>query len=578
MILFVFFLFLFLSNHSHTKMAMDENPDRDINKNDRILDLHRGTTRRCGITDTSPEVVHGSGYDPFLSSQSQTRSPDGFPGLSGNDRKRGPRPDLASDFWSRGVANWRALDACSNGNKNRSDSNALKKEPGHPPTNRDTAESTPTPSRNQLYRSRILSFLESDPPVQKSFTALFDKNSDHKNEPPRPSLGNPTENVAPEIEAHDQSLELKDRDDQSNISTHWSNFPTKSRHGKEHGSLMGGDAMSSRAGRSRSTIASSLKVEEDLQGLQLPENPSLPYPETLDIATGPTPILVETQDGFSPSNDQIRIHSRNHLKYRKTTNSQASKPPILEPSSVTPITPTMNHRVRHLKSLSAEAPAFHPHPPSSSRFTPTRSYSKGHGKSVSIETGRSHHSDVSVMPDTPLGQRSLQPSRQPSMGTPSVPVGSGIFKNSGGASQPFIGPHYPQPHQHTPEERGLYFGTQRSMPSQMPTQFSNSLGPKLSPFSSPMHHFDNNTFHYNTQFYEQGEQNAEYSQSNHFDSYATSQAANAAPNAADLHQNGNMYTQDTNGYGPRYYSNHTDLSPEVLFCPHRLNYAVVTKI
>ncbi|KAF6238459.1 hypothetical protein HO173_003426 [Letharia columbiana] len=73
------------------------------------------------------------------------------------------------------------------------------------------------------------------------------------------------------------------------------------------------------------------------------------------------------------------------------------------------------------------------------------------------------------------------------------------------------------------------------------------------------------------QAYNSGEQNAEYSQSNHFDSYPPSQVANAVPNAADLHQNGNMYTQDTNGYGPRYYSNHTDPS-------HQLNQNLYTPL
>lgn len=526
--------------------------------------------------DTSRGDVHPSRYDPFLSSPSQSRSPDDFPVLSGKDRNHIARPNLASDFWSRGVANWRALDTSSNGNKKNSNSTALHKKPGHPPTDRDTAESAPAHSRDQSYRSRILSFVESNRLAPRSFFTMPDEISNHRNEPPCPSLGDFMANAAPDLGERHQELELKGRDDHSTTSRNRSNSPTKSRDGKEYDSLMGTDAMSSHAGRAKSPITS-LKVEKGLQGQKSPENPSLPFPETLDTATGPTPILVEPQDGFSISNDEIRIHCRNHLKYRDTTNSPASRPPLVEPRSVAPITPTMNHRVRHLKSLSAGAPAFHPRSPTSSHTTPTRCHSKSHGRSVSIETRHSKPIYVSVTPDTPLGQRSLQPSRQRSMATPSVPVEPGIVKSSEGASQPFMDRQYPKPHQHTPEEQGLYFGTQKSMPPQIPNQLSDSLGSKMPPFSSPVHDFDNNTFHYNAQVYEQGEQNAEYSQSNHFDSYATSQAANLTPNAADLHQNGNVYNQDTNGYGQRYYSNHTDPPPEVHFCPHRIYYAGLTK-
>ena len=45
------------------------------------------------------------------------------------------------------------------------------------------------------------------------------------------------------------------------------------------------------------------------------------------------------------------------------------------------------------------------------------------------------------------------------------------------------------------------------------------------------------------------------------------QAASAPPNASDIQQNGSMFTQDSNGYGPRYYSNHTDPTHQVDFCP-----------
>ena len=140
-----------------------------------------------------------------------------------------------------------------------------------------------------------------------------------------------------------------------------------------------------------------------------------------------------------------------------------------------------------------------------------------------------------------------------------------------------MGYHYPEPHQHTPEGQGQYFDPQVSMPSLMPARFSNPFSSHVPPFPSLMRTSDNNTMHQNAQVYKQGEQNAEYSQSNHFDSYTTSQAPNAASNAADLHQNGNMYTQDTNGYGPRYYSNHTDPAHQVNFCPLRIDSAGLIK-
>lgn len=538
-------------------MAKDETKDRGINENDRNLDLHKGTTRRTGNKNTSPEEVQGSEHDPFLRSPSQHRSPDGFPRLSGNDQKRWPRSDLASDFWSQGVANWRAFDHYSNKNQTISDSTALIKEHSNPPTDRDTAESAPTHPRDQLYCSRIYSYLEWDGTsapssgadhlarqVPESSVTVFDEIPVHKNEPLCPSLGTPIEIIAPDVGARDQSLDLEAQQLRSTVSPSVTKSPTKSRDGKEHDSLMGADAMSLHTGRAGSTITSHLQIEDEIlghgktkpaTGLFLPNQRRNPY-------TPPRPSQVLERTNSSSAKDTSHT---------------------FEPRSVTPFTPERNRRIRHPRSLSMESPASHPSPPSSSPTKPRMSYSNDHGRSVSIRTGHSNPTYVSVMPNTPLGHGSLRHSRQSSMGTPPVPVESGTFKYTGEASRLFIDPHYPVPHQHTPEGQGQCFDTPGLMPPQMPTQFCDSLGADLPLFSSPIHAFDNNTLHYNTQTYEQGEQNAEYSQSNHFDSYATSQAANAAPNATDLHQNGNMYTQDTNGYGPRYYSNHTASSHQV---------------
>lgn len=573
---------------------MDENPDKGINKNDRIPDLKKGASRRSGNKKTSPKDGHGSDYDPFLPLSSARRSPDGFPMLSGNDRKRGPRSDSASDFWSQGVANWRALDTRSNGHEKTSDSAALVNETGYPPTDKDTAKSLPTYSRDQLDRSRIPSFLESDGtsasssgvdhlarPVPDSSVTVFDEIPDHKNEPLCPSLENPMESLAPDVGTRDQSLEihsleLRAQKRRRSISASVSDSPTKPPGGKDYDSLMGAD-VPLHAGRAGSTITSHPEVEDDLQGSPGIGNlkPAISAgPECSDGAysrpgwgTGP---LLPKQRGNAPYTPPKLSQAPKHNE----SSSAKAASHLSEPRSVTPITPTRIHRIRH---PNVETPAFHPSPPSSSPTTPTGSYSKGHGRSVSIGTGHSNPSYVSVMPNTPISRRGLQSSRQSSMGTPSVPVGSGAFSSYGGASQPLIVSHYPTPHQHTPERQGQCFNHQEPTPLPLPIHFRNYLGPIMSPFSSPMHPSSSNTIRYNTQVYKQGEQNAEYSQPNHFDSYAAPQVANAGPNAADLHQNGNMYTQDTNSYGPRYYSNHADPSHQVHFYPMRIDNAELIK-
>ena len=539
---------------------MDEHPDRGINESDRIPDLEKGTTRRSSTEKFSPEDVRGSENDPFLPLPSQRRTPDGFPRLSRNDRNREPRSNLASNVWNQGFSIWRALDIRSTGNGKVSDSAALIKEPGHPPTDRDAAESSPAYSRDQLHRSRILSFLESnstsapssgvDRPAPDSSVTALDEFPNHRNKPLRPSLKNLMETLAPDVGARDQSLERQAQKRRA-----------KSPGGKEYVSLLGADAMPLHAGRAGSTTTSHLEIEDDLRGLPVTGNPKpadFTTPEYSDRAsprpgrgTGP-PILRLGQD--PPYKPAYPSRVQKHAK-------AASHPS--ESQSVAPITPTRDNRSRHLKSLSAEAEAFHPSPPFNYPTTPTRSYGKGHGKghkgSVNI---RSRHYNSSY----------VRPPEQSSTGTPSVPVESGAFKGPS-----VVHSDYPKPHQHTPEGQGQSFRRQGPMPLPLPTQIYGPLGPNMSPFPSPMHPFNCTPIHYSTQVYKQGEPNPEFSHPNHFDSYAASQVANATPNAADLHHNGNIYTQDTNSYGPRYYSNHADPSHQVHFYPVGTDYAELIK-
>lgn len=560
---------------------MDGNPDRGINESDRIRNLHNGTKRRSGNKNSSSGDVRRSEYDPFLHSPSQRRSPDGFPRLSGNDQKRGPPSDLALGFWSQGVANWRALQTRSNGSKKNSNSTALIKEPSNPPTARDTAGFAPTHSRDQLHRSGVQSFVESDAisappsgvdhlarPVPDSPVAVFDEIPEYKHEPLRPSPGKFMGTAAPDVGASDQPSELKAQTLPSIISARGSKSPTKSCGGKEYDASKGADAMSLHAGRSGSTVMSHVEIEDGETKHAILTDPALST-SVYSSRGWDSGLSLQKQPFTPPKPSQVPKHDE--------SSSAKATPHFPEPQSVTPITPTRNPRIRHSKSLSAEAAAFHPRLPSRSPTTPTRSYGNGDGKSVSFGNGHPNTGYVSVMPNTRFGQRSLWPPRQTSSGTPSVPVESSAFQDSGGGSQSFSDPHYPEPQQHTPGGQGQYFDIPVLMTSQMPTQSCHSLGPNIPPFPSSIHSCNNNMIHYNAQVYGQGEQNAEYSQSNHFDSYPPSQVANAVPNAADLHQNGNMYTQDTNGYGPRYYSNHTDPSHQVFFCPLRIDYAGLTK-
>ena len=568
---------------------MDGTPDSGITESDEALDLHEGITCGRGNENTSPENVHESEHDPFLCPQDQRCSPDGFPGLLGNDRKRGRGSDQASDFWSRGVAIWRALDARSNGNKRIGDPNALSKESGNPATEGDTAKSVPTRPRDQLHCARDLSLLESDS------TSAISPGVDHQARPV-PSSSAPVSKRVPNsrsellgsspedrsrISASDvagsvQSLEL---DIKKCLGTTAANSPTKSRSGDEYDQLKGADDIPLHAERVRSTITTYLEFEDDLQdrpctgkteptiptGPRLHNRPSSRPSRGLELYPPKRRQNLETP----PKPSLVRKH--NESSSAKITSRLFESPSV---TPITPITPTSNRRIQHLKSFSADAPAFHPRPPSRSPTTPISSYRNDNKRPVSIGSGRSIPSHVSVMPKTPSRRQSVRQSRQTSRGTPSIPIEPGVLGNLVASFQPSPGHYYPEPHQHTPEGQGQVFDIRGSMPLLMPAHCSDYLSPNMPPFSSSsFHSSNNNTIRQKAQVYKQGEHDAEYSQSNHFDSYVTAQAANTAPNAADLNQNGNIYTQDTNGYGQRYYSNHTDPTHQVCLCPLCIDHA-----
>ena len=563
---------------------MDGALEKRINGNERTLN-HEGPKREIGSTNTFPKDVHGSTNDPFVFTPSPHPSANGFPSLSGNDRTHAPRSDFASDLWSQGVAELRALDACSNGNMNLNDSTALIKEPGNPPIDIDTAGSAPTYSRDQLNYSLTPSFLESNGnpayssgvdhlprPMPNASVAVSDETLDHENARLRSASRKLMEILASGVRARSQLSEPEAPNRCGTISANASKSPTRSRGGKGYDSLTGADAVSLHAAHAESTVTSHQDVEHNLTSLAATAKPKPAIP------TGPRHSNMTNSHPrwgrgcFLPKQGRSSFTPPKPSQVPKDNSPASTKAPshFSGSRSITPITPIRHHGVWHPRSLSAEAPAFQPSPPSNSRTTPSSSYSKGHGRSISIGTGRSNPRYVSIVPNTPLGPRSLLPPRQDILGTPSIPLESGVFTSSRATSQLFVRSYYPEPHQHTPEGEGQRFHPQGSMAPQPPAQLSDYIGVNV-PYDSPSSslHIDIDTLQYNAQVREQGEQNAEYSQTNHFDSYATSQNANTGQNAADLHQNGNMYSQDTNGYGPRYYPSHTDLSHQVKFFPLR---------
>ena len=466
----------------------------------------------------------------------------------------------------------KALSTCSNGGENLSNSTPSIEKPGNT-TVRNIAESVPTRSGDQLHRSGLPSFPKSDGtsvdlsgvnylarPVPDPSTKVSKEVPDHSNDPPCPSIRNPLENPAPDVGTRDEVLGSEAQKSGSNVAASVSDSPTRPYDGKEHVISMGADAMSLHAaGHTGTKITSHLGSVNDLQSAPTTGNskPAIPTDSGLndraysgpDRSLGPS-LPVQRQTPYtSPKPSQVP---------KQNEPSIANAPSHLsEPSSVTPITPTRKT--------------------STSATTPTRSNCNDHRRSVSSGSGHLNPNSESFIPNTPLSQRRPLPFGQYSWARPFGSPGSDVFQIAGGAPQSSNKARYPEPHQHTPGGQGQYFGTQTSIPSQMPTQPIPPLGPSMPLFFPQIHSPNNNAIHDNAQMYQQGEQNAEYSQTNHFDSYATSQAANAAPNAADLHQN-NLYAQDTSGYGPRYYSNHTDPSHQVHSCTLCIDYARLISI
>ena len=330
--------------------------------------------------------------------------------------------------------------------------------------------------------------------------------------------------------------------------------------GLENGNKLEGLLATVQSKPGRNTIKPNQKIEDGLLGLPTTTNTRPAMPRGSTPGSGAHSSL---EGGSSHQQRQNLYIPREPMSMRKSKESIDAVH-----VSFTPFTPTRSAKSRHPKSLSAEASAFQPHQPAHISATPTRSHSYGHGKSASTGTGRADHIVVSSLPNR---QRRLWHYGPNSTGLPLAPDESGAFTNTGEA-QPSIGFGYPEPHQHTPDGQGQFFGTQGSMTPLMPPQSHGPLDPTLHSLPTPLPVFRNDMIYYNAQIDKQGEQNAEYSQSNHFDSYTTAQAPNAAPNAADLHQNGNLYAQDTNGYGPRYYSNHADPSHQVTSCEYRVSH------
>ena len=569
-------------------MAAVERLDRGINKNDgrsglhkeplgdRSQSLRRGTLRRSGNESPPPEDVCEFELD-------QGPTPDGLPGLSDSDRKRRPRSNLASEFWSQGYAKLRTLDTRSHSNERVDDPTALVKEPAEPLLHIDTAEPARTHSRDQSSRSSKLSFPELDSisaipsgvdrparQVPRSSVRVFGEVPEHGNEPLYTSSRGPTGLPTPVVPGRDQSLEVEAQNCCSPIPANISNIPAKSRGGYESDSLIDPDVAPLHTEHVKSTIPSHREIENNIFQDSLPKRSVTGKPKPA-ISTS---LILGNEASFHPSQGlklffpkqrpNLDISSESIFVPRSNgLSSGRASSRFFEARPVIPITPTKNPNIRHPKSFSAEAAALRPSPPPNASTGPRSFRDKDRGTSLSIGTGHYSPSYVSVIPNTPLRHRSLGHSRQNNMGMPSIHMESGVFQNPGASSRFLIATHYPEPHQYNLEGQGQVFDNQGSMSSPMPAHFRDASGPNIYPFPPSMHCFDNNTFHQNAQVYQQGEQNAEYPQSDHFDSYATSHAANPTPNAADLHQNGNMYTQDTNGYGPRYYSNHTDPAHQV---------------
>ena len=295
----------------------------------------------------------------------------------------------------------------------------------------------------------------------------------------------------------------------------------------------------------------------------------------------------------SPEKPLLRRSEPYKVSEDAESSSTNATPHVSQPQVITTSTLPNDHGIRHQKALSAEASEFRPRQSPTLPTTSREAYGNGHGSSASSKPMQSISSKPLAMREQRSRQRSSWPPRQSRTGTPSISVQSGRFQNPAGALYPSISPGYPKPQQHTPKGQREYFPRARSTPIEMPNRIPQSLNTNMRPFPSPMQSSpmlpsamllppmppsQYNSPQSNAYVPGQDEQNVDYSQSNQFDSYANSQAASATPNASDIQQNGSMFTQDANGYGPRYYSNHTDPTHQVEFCPLHTIYAGLIKI
>ena len=566
---------------------MSGNPDRGITKGNKIPDLHQGLTSEKGNENKSPEDVHESEHD-------QSRSPDGFPRLSGSNRKRGSHSDPASEFWSQGLAKLKAPDTRSKGNRKDGETAARTKESCDPPTERDTAKSASTKPKDELHSPKLVFFPKPDipsaissktdnqaQPLSSSSISVSNKIPNNENEPTSLPRGRPLGLRDLDVGAVDQSLEVEDKKCRSPTPANVSCPPTESLIGNENESSKDVDAIPSHTEPVSSTGMACVKNEDSL-----PVRPAIQKTEPampIDLSPKSKTSCLSGDPGLSSPKPRQTLETPSKTfdtpkRSGLSTLSPTSQP--FEPRSTIPITPNTprgNSRIEHLKSLSADASAGHSSPSSDSSTAARSYYRHDHERSVSLGSAQPSPSYVSRTPKTPRRQHNPHHFKQHSMRNLPIPSESGVLRSFGASSQPSPAHLYPAPKQHTPEGQGQFLDIQGSMPLPMPAHFPHPISPNGPHFPSSLHSFHNNIIHQNAQVYKQGEQNAEYSQSNHFDSYATSQAANAAPNTADLHQSGNIYTQDTNGFGPRYYSNHTDPTHQARLCPLRKDHAKLIK-
>ena len=568
-------------------MATSGNPDRGITKSDEIQDLHQGLTSKTGDDNNTPEDAHGSKHD-------QSCSPDGFPELPGSNQKCGSRSDPALEFWSQRLANLKALDTCSNGKGKDGETAALIEESPNPLPERHPTKSTSTKTRDVLHCPGLLFFPEPDipsvissktdnqaQPLLSSSISVSKKIPNIENEPTSLPLGHPLRLPALDVGVVDQSLKTEAKKCRSPTLASVSCPPKESLIGNEDELSKDADAIPSHTEPVSSTGTTCVKIEDIL-----PLRPAIQKNEPA-MPIGPSPksenSCLSADSGLSPPKPRQSLETPskpfNTSKHSRLS-SMSPTAHLFEPGSIEPITPNKpgrNTRIEHLKALIADVSAGHSSPSSGSSTAPRSYYRHDHERSVSLGSGQPSPRDVSIMPKTPCWERKPRHFKQNSMRTLPIPGKLEVYMDLGELSQPSPTHLYPAPKQHSPEGQGHFLDTQGSMPLPMPAHFPHSISPNGPPFPSSLHSVHNNTIHRNAQVHKQGEQNAEYSQPNHFDSYATSQAANAAPNTADLHQNGNIYTQDSNDYGPRYYSNHTDPTHQVRLCPLCKDHAKLIK-